>query len=157
MYAVRLCDGGDCISDSTVECDDGNDCTTDLVMPVQALVECPLRPIATMAMSVQKEICDGVTRTGGPVNACDDGDVCTIDSCDPIDGCTNVVDPTCGGNPGPPNGAICMLTSPGVQDVRFGWAEPSGDSLCRTSVQPEYDTAQLTFDNFYDDICFAPL
>jgi hypothetical protein len=56
---VATCQGGQCVRESALACDDGNACTDDS--------------------------CDDVTGCSHAQKGCDDGNLCTTDSCDPAD------------------------------------------------------------------------
>ena len=83
--------GFDC---SAIDCDDGNECTTDSCDPaVEECVHTPVEdgvacdfggfPGVCIAGLCEEDLCENVD--------CDDGDPCTSDSCDPLTGsCSNV-------------------------------------------------------------------
>ena len=84
------CVGGSCVSD-TVNCDDGNPCTSD---SCDAIFGCRNLPVVDGIACgdggdvCNPETCQGGTCLPGAPPTCDDGNPCTIDGCDPVAGCT---------------------------------------------------------------------
>ena len=152
------CATGTCESASTLNCDDSDACTVDSC----GATECENVPI------VEGFCDDGNSCTVNECSAlsgciatdidCDDIDSCTADSC--VDGgCvhTPIDSPLCA--PEPACDALCTLSGSGSLDCLAKIAAESAlmSDAVGLSFNLSYDSTLLTLDNFYDDICFAPL
>ena len=84
------CQGGACVPEDGLFCDDGNVCTTDWCTPAQGCVYQPnTLPCDDGDACTLGDLCvDGECAGNKAVN-CNDGDVCTDDSCDPDSGCVH--------------------------------------------------------------------
>jgi MYXO-CTERM domain-containing protein len=88
----EVCDAaGVCLPGTSLDCDDGDPCTTDACNPVSGC-ETATAPAGTDCSDADAcngaETCDaaGACAAGRPLD-CDDNNLCTIDSCDMADGC----------------------------------------------------------------------
>jgi hypothetical protein len=84
------CEGGACVSEGSLGCDDGNPCTTDSCLPDAgcANVDNSL-PCSDDSVCTSGDQCAGGQCVPGSQLDCEDGNVCTDDSCDPDAGCTH--------------------------------------------------------------------
>jgi len=82
------CNQGSCDSGPSLNCSDGNACTTDSCNPSTG---CTNTPVACTASDQCHEagVCNPSTGCTNPVKNCSDGNLCTTDSCNPSTGCTN--------------------------------------------------------------------
>ncbi len=84
------CEGGACIFEGTLGCDDGNPCTDDSCLPnegcenVNNALPCSDGSVCTFG-----DKCGGGACVPGSQLDCDDGNPCTDDACDPDAGCTH--------------------------------------------------------------------
>ncbi|HRE88610.1 MAG TPA: hypothetical protein PK095_05665 [Myxococcota bacterium] len=91
-----LCIDGECVGRGPIDCDDGDQCTTDSCDPATGCVSTPYYGACNDGNACTTEdTCSG-TCSGTPI-VCDDQNACTTDSCDPVVGC--VFEPLldCGG------------------------------------------------------------
>ena len=85
------CQGGKCVGDEVIVCDDFNPCTDDLCnlqsgcQHVNNTLACDDSDACTKG-----DVCQDGACISGPTVACDDMNVCTDDSCDPDTGCVFV-------------------------------------------------------------------
>ncbi len=81
------CIRGDCISGTTVSCDDTNPCTVD---SCDSLVGCKHQPVgdglscAGPSPCSALDVCQGGVCVGHGAQICSDGKECTVDSCTPV-------------------------------------------------------------------------
>ncbi len=97
-----LCNSGSCIAGKLKTCDDGEACTSDTCDISNG--NCKYAPLVKSCsdnnVCTSGDACGNNPVTGtytcvaGAAVSCDDTNPCTVDSCDPVKGCTNVVDPT---------------------------------------------------------------
>ncbi len=110
-----FCLNGEC-SGVEVECNDGNECTSDSCDPVTG---CEATPISgtlcddgnpcTANDSCSAGTCIGGSGSGGAVS-CDDGDPCTDDSCEPSQGCVHTFNTApCGDDGDSCTADVCQL------------------------------------------------
>ena len=121
------CDGGVCLADPvTVDCDDGNSCTTDTCKPAAGCTYANLSgdPCSDGDPCTKADLCIGGQCKGLQLN-CTDGNPCTDDICDAVKGCVfeNVVDGTSCGASDVCVGGACLLKGCGD-----GFVE--GDEVC---------------------------
>ena len=83
------CVGGACVASSLVDCDDGNQCTTDWCDLVTGCLHSPQDgPCEDGNLCTLGDACVNAYCTGsGAFINCDDGNVCTVDVCNPDVGC----------------------------------------------------------------------
>ncbi len=96
-----ICVGSKCTVGDKLNCDDGNQCTTDTCEKLKGCIHDKLNasPCDLKSACTKKEVCVAGLCKGLEVQ-CDDKNVCTKDSCDEKDGCVfkSVADTTgCGG------------------------------------------------------------
>ncbi len=84
-----ICDGGNCVGDMVIDCDDGNPCSDDSCDPDSGCVHTDNLAICSdgNACTLGDECLGGSCQPGGALN-CNDDNVCTDDHCDPALGCT---------------------------------------------------------------------
>jgi hypothetical protein len=81
------CIRGDCISGTTVSCDDTNPCTVD---SCDSLTGCKHQPVgdglscAGPSPCSSLDVCQGGVCIGHGAQICSDGKECTVDSCTPV-------------------------------------------------------------------------
>ncbi len=82
------CSKGSCLPGSPVDCNDGNECTTDFCDPHAGCVNLPLSgtPCDDHDECTKDDRCVQGGCVGSPM-VCDDANPCTGDSCDPETGC----------------------------------------------------------------------
>ncbi len=86
------CAGGQCLSGTPLDCDDGNPCTVDGCDPVLGCLNKPLDdvPCSDGNACTTGDVCqEGTCLAGGALN-CDDSNPCTDDSCQAASGCQHV-------------------------------------------------------------------
>ncbi len=89
--AVDQCGGGSCVGMESVNCDDGNVCTTDSCDPEIGCSQTNNSLLCSDgdACTLHDECIEGGCVPGGALN-CDDGNPCTDDSCDSTSGCVHL-------------------------------------------------------------------
>jgi len=88
-----ICGGGSCQSGAAVNCDDGNECTTEICDVVNGCIYTDLSngtACLTDGDACTDDICADGTCTH-PATNCDDSEVCTLDGCDTGTGCTYAI------------------------------------------------------------------
>ncbi|MBM4353921.1 MAG: hypothetical protein FJ109_09015 [Deltaproteobacteria bacterium] len=76
------CVGGQCVSDTAVDCNDNNLCTKDACVPFSGCVYTAVEgPCSDGNPCTLNDICAKGVCTPGPLVSCDDGNPCTDDSC----------------------------------------------------------------------------
>ncbi len=127
---------------TTVECDDGNPCTTDTCPAGACVFTDNTLPCDDSDACTTQDTCAGGACVGGPPPNCDDLNPCTDDWCDSLLGCQNVgnTDPCNDGNPCTENdicgGGTCAGTY--IEDCE----------LC--SLDSQCDDANVCTDDFCD-------
>ncbi|HKY36890.1 MAG TPA: RHS repeat-associated core domain-containing protein [Polyangiaceae bacterium] len=89
----EICSAGICTAGTSIDTDDGIDCTDDLCNPMTGEVTHPLAPPGTECSPIdachEEGTCDSQGQClPGAAFAFDDGDPCTIETCDPVLGLT---------------------------------------------------------------------
>jgi len=95
---TSYCQGGSCVVNLPVDCDDGNGCTLDSCSESAVGDGCVSTPEDTGFacedgnVCTEGDQCDGAGACdSGSLKSCDDGEVCTDDTCDPLLDCQNDV------------------------------------------------------------------
>ncbi|MFH1531643.1 MAG: LamG domain-containing protein [Pseudomonadota bacterium] len=86
-----FCAGAACVSGPQVSCGDGNDCTADACVDGICEHAPVVGPCDDGNSCTEGDHCDGGACVAGGVKDCDDGEVCTSEYCDPILGCTVIL------------------------------------------------------------------
>ena len=82
------CEGGACLFDTVLNCDDDNPCTTDTCLPESGCKNVNNKlPCSDDSVCTIGDQCDGGQCVIGPPLACDDDNPCTDDLCDAATGC----------------------------------------------------------------------
>jgi hypothetical protein len=89
---LETCGGASgCLSGAPIDCNDGNDCTTDACDPEHGTCSYADIPNGTTCddgnSCTSDDACAAGTCVGGFARSCDDGNACTTDSCNPVTGC----------------------------------------------------------------------
>ena len=91
-----MCVDGQCVGRGPIDCDDGDQCTTDSCDPATGCTSVPFTGSCNDGNACTTEdTCSG-TCSGTPI-VCDDQNACTTDSCDPVVGCVFEPVLNCGG------------------------------------------------------------
>ncbi len=103
------CDGGSCITDSLLDCNDDNPCTDDGCATDTGCSNLPnSAPCDDLDPCTANDICANGSCTAGPAVDCDDGNLCTDDSCDELGQCQHLPnDNPCSDNNACTVGDIC--------------------------------------------------
>jgi hypothetical protein len=111
----ETCQSGVCTGGSLVDCNDGNECTSD---SCDLSGGCQNTPVfCTDGNTCSTDACDPTVGCTGSLTSCDDGDDCTIDTCDPGEGCVHTADtsaPACS----PPSPSSSGFGISGCQLIR---------------------------------------
>jgi hypothetical protein len=84
------CKAGECVSSNQwADCDDGNQCTSDMCIPAEGCVNVqnPAAPCDDGNACTLNDVCLGGKCVSGSPGICDDNNACTTDVCDPTVGC----------------------------------------------------------------------
>ncbi|MBR56885.1 MAG: hypothetical protein CMH54_02380 [Myxococcales bacterium] len=87
---IDICQGGQCQGGNELNCDDGNQCTTDECNPVTGCSSINnSASCSDMNECTLNDSCLNGACLPGPTDSCNDSNVCTADSCNPATGCVN--------------------------------------------------------------------
>ena len=83
-----ICNGGACVTNGFLDCEDDNPCTQDSCDPDAGCVNLPTAGSCTdNDVCTEDDSCLNGQCIPGPAVNCDDGNICTDDSCEPQTGC----------------------------------------------------------------------
>ena len=89
---VDACNAGTCVGTGAPDCNDKNPCTTDTCATKQGCVHTAnTDPCNDNNACTTKDTCTNGQCAGGPPPDCNDNDKCTDDACNPVTGCTHVL------------------------------------------------------------------
>ena len=84
----EVCQGGECLSNEVLACDDQNPCTDDSCAPDSGCVHTPNNAAcADASLCTTGDHCAGGECVTTGILTCDDAKLCTNDNCDPVLGC----------------------------------------------------------------------